>query len=263
MSTQFTSIYASAYDLLNSQKPYRHEVAFLKEIYSLTTRNANPPTSVLDLGCGSGQHLVHFENHVFKVGVDLSEYMLNIATSKNIDNAHFCKADISEFKSDTKFDLVYSLFHVLSYQIANRKIQQLFQNIHNNLSREGVAVLDFWHRAAWDNDPPVTRITTTENEFLKVIRVSEPTVDRTNGIVDIAMNVFVQSKTISSASYDFFTEQHVMRAFSISELTLFAQLAGLNVAALGPWMNVNGNLQSSDWYGWIALTKRDQLDTSE
>ena len=77
------------------------------------------------------------------------------------------------------------------------------------------------------------------------------------------MNVFVQSKLISSVSYEFFTEQHVMRAFSISELTLFAQLAGLNVAAMGPWMEVKGNLQSNDWYGWIALTKRDQLVTSD
>lgn len=263
MSNQFTSIYASAYDLLNSQKPYKHEVQFLQEIYGSTTGNAKKPISVLDLGCGSGQHLMHFENHVYKVGVDLSEHMLDIATRKNIDNSHFCKADISEFKSDTKFDLVYSLFHVLSYQISNLKIQQLFQNIQNNLSREGVAVLDFWHRAAWDNDPPVTRITTIENDFLKVIRVSEPRVDRTNGIVDIAMNVFVQSKTISAASYDFFTEHHVMRAFSISELSLFAHLAGLNIAALGPWMDLNGNLQSDDWYGWIALTKRDQLDKSE
>ena len=263
MSERFTSIYASAYDLLNTHKPYRREVAFLQKIYNLTTGNSKQLSSVLDLGCGSAQHLVYFDNEVVKVGVDLSESMLAIAADKNIDNAHFCKADISEFKSEMQFDLVYSLFHVLSYQITNLKIQQLFQNIHNNLSREGVAVLDFWHRAAWDNDPPVTRITTVENEFLKVVRTSEPKVDRTNGIVDISMNVFVQSKPISSVSYDFFTEQHVMRAFSISELTLFAQLADLNVAALGPWMDVKGDLQSNDWYGWIALTKRDQLVTSD
>jgi SAM-dependent methyltransferase len=258
MSNQFTSIYASAYDLLNSQKPYKDEVVFLQDLYRQTTRKTQLPLNVLDLGCGSGQHLKHFDINVNRVGVDLSEHMLKIASDKQIPNSSFCVADISEYRSEVKFDLIYSLFHVLSYQILNSQVLKLFQSVQSNLSDQGVAVFDYWHRAAWDKDPPVTRITIKEDSRLRVLRTSEPQIDTTNGTVDISMNIFIQDKFLPSNSYQHFSERHTMRSFSLSELQLFAQLAGLIVQASGPWMASDRKLESQDWYGWIVLSKNRQ-----
>ena len=255
MSKSFNDQYAQAYDLLNSGKPYSQEVEFLQKIFTDFSSTKNAISSVLDLGCGSGMHLSFFAPETLKVGVDFSSSMLDKASKLNLSNSEFTLSKIQNFKSSTKFDLVFSLFHVISYQITDRQLRDTFIAIENSLSKNGIAIFDFWHRPAWDFDPPVTRITQRNNETLNVVRVSRPLVDGVEGTVAIDMDLFIRNTHTKNGLYQHHTEHHIMRAFTLSELRLVAEIAGLQIVAVGPWMSQSREISSTDWYGWMALSK--------
>ena len=255
MSLRFSPSYALAYDLLNEGKPYQDEVDFVLKLYKSHNPVGELPKSVLDLGCGSGMHLSMFPSDTKKTGVDISESMLDVAKKRETPNATYLKTKIGDFQTESKFDLVYSLFHVMSYQTTEMDLDQSLATICNSLSDNGLAVFDFWHRTAWDQDPPVTRMTVKKNSLVEVKRVSSPTVDRASGLVTIDMDIFVHQANMDKNAYEHFSEHHVMRAYTLQELAYAARLKGLEIVGSGPWMTNQLPLSAGDWYGWLALKK--------
>ena len=255
MSLRFSPSYALAYDLLNEGKPYQDEVDFVLKLYKSHNPVGELPKSVLDLGCGSGMHLSMFPSDTKKTGVDISESMLDVAKKRETPNATYLKTKIGDFQTESKFDLVYSLFHVMSYQTTEMDLDQSLATICNSLSDNGLAVFDFWHRAAWDQDPPVTRMTVKKNSLVEVKRVSSPTVDRASGLVTIDMDIFVHQANMDKNAYEYFSEHHEMRAYTLQELAYAARLKGLEIVGSGPWMTNQRPLSAGDWYGWLALKK--------
>jgi len=255
VSLRFSSSYASTYDLLNEGKPYQDEVDFVLKLYKSHNPVEELPKSVLDLGCGSGIHLNLFPSDTKKTGVDISESMLDMAKKRGTPNATYLRTKIGDFQTESKFDLVYSLFHVMSYQTTEMDLDRSLAMIRNSLSDNGLAVFDFWHRVAWDQAPPVTRMTVKKNSLVEVKRVSRPTVDRVSGLVTIEMEIFVHQTKMDDHTYEHFSEHHEMRAYTLQELVYAARLQGLEIVCSGPWMTNQRPLSASDWYGWLALKK--------
>jgi len=256
MSFSFSSSYALAYDLLNEGKPYKEEVDFILSLYEKHNNLSSSPINVLDLGCGSGMHLSMFPASVKKTGVDLSESMLALARKRNLPNATFVHTNIGDFQTDQRFDLIYSLFHVMSYQTTDSELGRAFTTMKNNLANNGLAIFDFWHRTAWDNDPPVTRMTSRKNSLVEVKRVSSPVIDHLSGLVSIDMDLFIHEPEMDEETYVHFSEHHDMRSYTLQELSLAVKLAGLDVVGYGPWMTTGRQLARSDWYGWIVLRSK-------
>ena len=256
MTSVFSNRYSAAYDLLNEGKPYRAEVIFVQDVFKNIAGKSRELTSVLDLGCGSGKHLAEFDATAKKVGVDRSQSMLDEAINRKIPNSNFIVNDICTVNVELSFDLVYSLFHVLSYQITEKDLILFFKSIAQHLKEDGVAVVDFWHRTPWDQDPPITRITRRQSDRAEVIRISEPKCDLLTGVVEIHMDLFAKSE---GDEFTHFTEDHTMRSYTLAELSLAAQLAGLEISASGPWMQQNQPLLASNWYGWVALTHKQSI----
>ena len=255
MTLRFSSSYALAYDLLNESKPYKEEIDFVLSLYETFIKRNSLPANALDLGCGSGMHLSKLPPSVKKTGVDLSESMLAVASKRNIPNSTYALANIGDFQTDEQFDLVYSLFHVMSYQTTEDDLGRAFKTMKNCLTSNGLAIFDFWHRAAWDNDPPVTRMTSRKNSTVEVKRISSPVLDHLTGLVSIEMDLFVRESGMDDETYVHFSEHHEMRSYTLQELSLAAKFAGLDLVGCGPWMTTDRQLSSSDWYGWIALQK--------
>ncbi len=254
MTTQFSDTYSKAYDLLNEGKPYRDEVAFVQGLFTHIAVDSRELTSVLDLGCGSGKHLAEFPSDVRKFGVDQSPGMLAEAMSRGLQNFESATGDICTARLEENFDLVYSLFHVISYQTTDLDLVNFFSTIREHLKVGGIGVVDFWHRAPWDVDPPVTRVTKKNDKNTEVIRISAPKFDLMTGRVEIDMDLFVRDDP--KQDFKHLVEHHVMRAYTLLELSQAAQLAGLVIVDSGPWMHQNKPLLASDWYGWVALTHK-------
>jgi len=76
-----------------------------------------PQSKILDIGCGTGFPIDKYlcEKGFSVTGIDISENMLEIAKSQNLENANFQLCDFFEFEPLEKYDAIIafdSLFHL-------------------------------------------------------------------------------------------------------------------------------------------------------
>src|SRR5260221_2487885 len=113
MITPFLN-YSKYYDLLYKDKDYAIEVDYIDRLIKKFHPHA---IHLLDVGCGTGRHAnLLADRNYFVHGIDLSEQMLEIANNSKRSNPIFSKGDIRNFQLTKKFDVITSLFHVMSYQ---------------------------------------------------------------------------------------------------------------------------------------------------
>jgi len=250
--TSFGKEYSQIYQFLNLNKDYKTEVDFLINLYK-KYRSNNLPTSLLDLGCGSGNHIKHFPAKIKKiVGVDKSDSMITAARKVfNEKNSEFIVSDITNFKYEFKFELITMLFHVFSYLTDYRTISESFQNMNENLAKNGLIIFDFWHRPAWDFDPPISRTKTGIADGISFERTSTPTVDYLNGLVDID----IELNFSSNGKRDRVLEKHHLRAFTLFEIQCLAESHGFRILETGANLS-SLPLQKDSWYGYVVLEKK-------
>jgi SAM-dependent methyltransferase len=112
--------------------------------------------SALDVGCGSGGRIISkLEDHGFSVtGIDASEKMIELAKA-NHPSAQFFVADICDWDTDRKFDLIVawdSIFH-LPFSMHNHVITKLC----GMLKSQGILAYTFGdgygsHESDWQMD---------------------------------------------------------------------------------------------------------------
>lgn len=174
---QFGDLYSQYYDLLYSDKDYISEV---KYVDSLIKANGKNTKTLLDMGCGTGKHAELFCDMGYEVhGIDLSKGMLKIAENRRKnkgDSLSFSQSNIQNLSLNKKFDVVISLFHVMSYQNSNSELIKAFEVAKNHLNNDGIFVFDFWYGPAVLTDLPTTRVKRLENENIKVTRIAEPVI---------------------------------------------------------------------------------------
>jgi SAM-dependent methyltransferase len=252
----FGPLYSAGYNLLNEGKDYKKELDFVFETVSAIVGKEFIPKSVIDFGCGSGKHLAELQNSIERVvGVDRSKDMLSAAFDLLPNEYELIHSDIGSFNTSESFDLVFSLFHVASYQTTFQEIVAYWNTISSSLSMDGFAFIDFWNRTAWDQEPPERRVTEKSNELTSVRRVSTPTIDFLSGIVDLDITVTFSGSENKEEEYH---EQHRLRAFTLLEVQLAAKLVGLDVVKAGGWLDASSPLSPSDWYGYVILTHQDR-----
>ena len=106
---------AKYYDKIYSFIDYKKEVdlltSFIKK-YKLCKGN-----SLLDVACGTGNHIPFLKKEYEITGIDKSAEMIKIAKSK-IKDVDFIISDMLNLNLNKKFDVVISLFHVMSYHMS-------------------------------------------------------------------------------------------------------------------------------------------------
>ena len=117
-------LYGEYYDIIYKRKNYQKETIFIdKLLRKFNTNNKN----ILEFGSGTGGHAKFFVNKGYKVhGIEKSKSM--IANCAKIKGFTFQYGDACKIKLKKKFDIILSLFHVLSYQIHESNINNFFKN---------------------------------------------------------------------------------------------------------------------------------------
>ena len=216
MKNQFKE-YSYYYDLLYQDKNYKKESEY---IHSLTQKYAPGAKTILNLGCGTGKHdCILAEKGYHITGVDLSETMIEKAK----ENAKFANSDIEfiygdvrNIKLNKKFDVVISLFHVLSYQNRDEDVNKFFNTAKTHLKPNGIFIFDFWYAPAVLAEMPEIRIKRVENQDFKLIRIAEPEIHLSKNIVDVNYELIVINK--GNYKVRILNETHSMRYFTYPEL---------------------------------------------
>ena len=111
MSQVFLSDYSKVYNIVYKKKKYSQEVNYILKILN---NNKNKIKDILDLGSGTGNHLIFFKRKKINIlGVEKSKKMINLA-NPDIKNL-IIKSDIKKLNLKKRFVAVTSLFHVVSY----------------------------------------------------------------------------------------------------------------------------------------------------
>ncbi|PIW69842.1 MAG: hypothetical protein COW08_05005 [Ignavibacteriales bacterium CG12_big_fil_rev_8_21_14_0_65_30_8] len=120
----------------------------VKSILSII--NIKKEAKVLDLACGAGRHSIEFAKKGFAItAVDLSKNLLDTAR-KNAEalnvNIDLIRADLRQFKIETKFDLVLNLFTSFGYFDTDEENFKIFKTAYNHLKEDGFFVFDYFNK---------------------------------------------------------------------------------------------------------------------
>jgi trans-aconitate methyltransferase len=99
--------------------------------------------SVLDVGCGTGEHAIHLRKHFDFAGLDLDPQLVDIARVKNPD-CEFHVADMVDFDLGRKFDVVLCLFSSIGYVKTIEKMKSTLWCFSKHLEPDGAIVVEPW-----------------------------------------------------------------------------------------------------------------------
>ncbi len=247
------NLYAKYYNLLYKDKDYTGEVEYIDKIISSFSQDK--ASALLDLGCGTGIHADLFSERGYIVdGVDLSEQMIAEAKENYSSNSklRFFTGNINDFRIDKKYEVVTSLFHVISYQNSNNALLNSFKTAAAHLDKDGLFIFDFWYGPGVLTDLPTSRVKELENEEIKVKRSATPVMHNELNVVDVNYNIEIVNKvTKSSETID---EKHSMRYLFRPEIENYLQQSQFKLIGFYHWLSFDAPGMSS-WNG-VAIAKK-------
>ena len=229
--------YARYYDLLYRDKDYAAEAEYVAGLI----RKFHPAAqSILELGSGTGIHAGLLAKNGFTVhGIERSQEMLarsqSLAENRNVGNDQltFTAGDIREVRLNKSFDVVISLFHVISYQTTNKDVMAAFQTARHHLNPGGIFIFDIWYGPAVLTQRPEVRIKRMTDEKIEVTRLAEPVLHPNENLVDVNYHVFVRDRKTENVTE--LKETHIMRYFFQPEIEFLAQAAGFTIQNTEEW----------------------------
>jgi SAM-dependent methyltransferase len=127
--------------IYTSQKDYEAETTALLD---LVRERVPDPASLLDVGCGTGEHLRYLGAHFREVtGADVSQDMLAVARTKNID-ADSHHADMRTLALHRTFDVVTCLFSAIGYMPTTGDLRAAAAAITAHVRPGGLAIVEPW-----------------------------------------------------------------------------------------------------------------------
>ncbi|MDJ0795479.1 MAG: class I SAM-dependent methyltransferase [Calothrix sp. MO_167.B12] len=231
--------YARYYDLLYRDKDYVGEAQF---IHRLIQTHAPQAQNILELGCGTGNHAVLLAKEGYQLhGVDISEEMLVKAGDRLsqlppelADRLEFTHGDIREVRVNQTFDVILSLFHVISYQTTKEDLLAAFKTVKEHLKPGGIFIFDVWYGPAVLSDKPSVRVKRLEDEEILVTRIAEPVMYANENCVDVNYHIFVKDK--NSGAVNELRETHTMRYLFNSEIELFLNQQQMLIIEFQEWL---------------------------
>lgn len=248
--------YARYYNLLYKDKDYKAEAFYIHELIQKHRPGAK---SVLNLGCGTGNHDFELTELGYEVtGVDMSSEMLAAANARcaasnsGLALPCFKEGDIRTLRLNRTYDVAVSLFHVMSYQTTNDDLNAAFATAKIHLSPGGFFIFDCWYGPAVLSDPPVVRVKRLEDDVIKVVRIAEPVMHPNDNIVDVNYQLMITEK--STCLVEQLMEIHRMRYLFLPELSFMMNSEGFSFVESVEWMTFK-ELSSCSWSACI-IAKR-------
>ncbi len=213
------------FQIENKSRNIQTDISFIKS-YLSPDGNAD----ILDLGCGTGEHLNEFAKMGYKcTGIDNSKEMIMTAASKSISGIEFQECDMKDFDFYEKFDLIYSFFGSFNYLLTNEEIDAVLWNTWRALKTNGMGIFELWNAFPLleIREKDVARVSTTIHNGTKLIRergFKLKTISPT--IVNVNYKYHV---TDPSGNVRTIEDTHVMRAYKKDEIVKFINDNGFTV----------------------------------
>nr|BAD08361.1 N-methyltransferase [Streptomyces halstedii] len=153
-------------DIYRRHKDYAGEAARIREL----ALERNPGAAdLLDVGCGTGEHLALLRDDFAVTGVDLSAPMVRVAEAK-LPGVPVHEGDMRTFGLDRSFDVICSMYSSVGYLETLDGLFAALKNMAHHLRPGGVLIIEPWIlRDSWNGGDLVEA--SFENEGGKVVRM--------------------------------------------------------------------------------------------
>ncbi len=237
--------YSRFYDIFYAQKDYSDECQY---IINLGLQKKAKSSTILDLGCGTGGHDLLLAKKGYHVtGIDLSEGMIKQAIQKKnkIDSpVEFHQGDIRSIRLYKTFDLVISMFAVMSYQTANSDFTAALVTARIHLEKGSLFIFDAWYGPAVLKQKPENRTKEFKTDEGYIIRNALPEVDLFNNKITVHYKIQHFVKDVEKKEIE---EAHCMRYFFAPEVAFFANKTGFEVIKVCPFLDPSRQPDENDW----------------
>lgn len=213
--------WAEAYDALYAArgKDYRRESAMIAE---LAQRHDVIGGGLLDVACGTGEHLHHLQSSFELVtGIDACPAMLAVARDK-LPAADLYEADMRRFDLGRRFDLVICLFASVGYLPDIAGLRQAIARMADHVAPRGLLMLE---PALTPKQvrPPRTDRMSVEIDGTRVHRTTAATLE------DNALLIRFDFEYERAANSEAFAEVHRIALFAPATYTEALEDAGLRI----------------------------------
>lgn len=248
MSDVFGSIYGDAYDLLYQDKNYTAECDLVERLFQ--THDTGAIQSVLDLGCGTGNHAIPLARRGYEVvGVDRSADMLAHARRKagnprDNGRAVFYQDDIRTVDLDRHFDAALMMFAVLGYQLENADVLSALRAARRHLRSGGLFLFDVWYGPAVLHQRASQRVKVIPTPRGQILRVASGVLDINRHLCTVHYRLwqFEGEKLVADAE-----EHHSVRYFFPREIDLFLASSGFAPIRLGAFPEFDRDPDETTW----------------
>lgn len=208
------------YDHLHDKKDYLDEATFFTNLIKKYKKSKGD--SLLDVACGTGEHIKYFKQDFKTEGIDLSKELIAIARDKNPD-VNFEIADMTKFKASKKFDVITCLFSSIAYIKSGKDLKKTINNFYDNLKSGGVLLVEtLFLKDKFSEIKNHIRFFKDENLTLK----------RTTNISvgsDIVTIKSMYEITEKGKAKKFIIDEHILQLHNEAELISLMKGVGFNV----------------------------------
>jgi len=196
-------VFTEYYDRLYlAMKNYEREAKIVQGV--IRKFESRKSKTLLDVGCGTGEHLKHLSSDFKCTGIDISAKMIEVARKK-VPSAEFRVANMVEFQLEHKFDVIISLFSSIGYVQNFNNLVKTLENFQKHLNEEGLVIVEPW---VFKKDFKKEHISldTYEDEEVKFARMA------TSKILGSSWQIFLHYLVGKKGEIRYFTEVHEMLA---------------------------------------------------
>ena len=214
---------AMYYDLIYTWKDYKTEADTIKQL--IATYQKSDGNTLLEAACGTWHHLEYFQKDFVCTGVDINQWILNVAKKKH-KKIVFKKADMISLDLNKKFDIITCLFSSIGYVKTYANLEKTMNSFAKHLKTGGVVIIEPWFTAdtykAWS-----PHLTTYEDKDLKIARA---VVSNKKGNLSIQnMHYLVAERNKEVKHY---TDTHEMWLFEVEKTLAYMKKAWLTAKFL-------------------------------
>ena len=132
---------AAYYDSIYTWKNYEKEAKKLQRFIERYKRATG--SALLDVACGTGNHIKYLKKRYAVEGLDINPAMLKQAREK-YPEITFHRGDMCSFELGKRYDVITCLFSAIGHVKTKTKLRQAVRQMARHLEAGGLLVLEPW-----------------------------------------------------------------------------------------------------------------------